>query len=803
MDDTCAVCADTLEWVAYGPCLHKEVCSTCTIRLRFICNDFNCCICKSESNTIFITKALGDYTRMISDFKGLGGVNGSEGKVGEYWYHEGTKAYFDEFDHYKMIKAMCRLSCNVCNKKDGGSKEFNSVEQLKGHLFHRHKLLMCSLCLEGRKIFISEQKLYNRAQLTQHVRTGDSVVDGSEIERGGFTGHPMCEFCENPFYGDNELYLHMSTEHFTCHICQRQHPGQYEYFNNYDNLEIHFGQEHFLCEDEACLGKKFIVFATESELKRHNAMEHGGRMSRSKRSAVLQIPTSFRFRQINEHDRHRGGHGSRSDSSGYQMNMANEDNLETANAERPYGISSNAQSFSTRREEGEIDIITNPFESLTTIDSEPPSRYRQDIGWNSRSAPMEEMSFPPLPVASSSSQQRSRNGLGGSSVNTMAARMRRRNMVKVLNTSRAWPAANNHPNSLASISYQSRPVPDSGVLSSSSSLSLSQSKQATVKESVLSTHTSSAQAGPSRANGLVLSSNFPSSSRTSNRNSRVSQATVAPNAVDRTSLKSVSSVPFLSATKADKMSTSASTLPKVEDVQSANKALVEKIRAALEFNDDKFTAFKIISTEYCRDIIDTAEYLASVYQFGLSHLVPELARLCPSAEKQRELVEIYNYNVSMKGSVENGLSIDNGRSKCKKSSKKGKEKCADNGISSFDNILSDSLKVEILPKEGHPGGKGKSKILVDEQANLNLSMESKSENVAQQAGVISKKNFLKNRLGDASSDTLPDDDPDEKEEKADANKDIPKVLPVGGVWNNGGGRKLVAMTQMTQEDRKK
>jgi hypothetical protein len=53
------------------------------------------------------------------------------------------------------------------------------------------------------------------------VRTGDSVVDGRESERGRFTGHPMCEFCENRFYGDNELYLHMSTEHFTCHICPR------------------------------------------------------------------------------------------------------------------------------------------------------------------------------------------------------------------------------------------------------------------------------------------------------------------------------------------------------------------------------------------------------------------------------------------------------------------------------------------------------------------------------------------------------------------------------------------------------
>lgn len=77
-----------------------------------------------------------------------------------------------------------------------------------------------SLSLRG-QIFICEQKLYTRAQLNQHIHTGDSEVDGSESERGGFAGHPMCEFCRNPFYGDNELYTHMSTEHYTCHLCQR------------------------------------------------------------------------------------------------------------------------------------------------------------------------------------------------------------------------------------------------------------------------------------------------------------------------------------------------------------------------------------------------------------------------------------------------------------------------------------------------------------------------------------------------------------------------------------------------------
>lgn len=103
-------------------------------------------------------QALGDYTRMINDFS-VFPADPTEGQVGQYWYHEGTQAYFDDMDHYKMIKAMCKLSCIVCDKKNEhrneGSKRragFKNIEQLRGHLFHQHRLFMCSLCLEGRKV---------------------------------------------------------------------------------------------------------------------------------------------------------------------------------------------------------------------------------------------------------------------------------------------------------------------------------------------------------------------------------------------------------------------------------------------------------------------------------------------------------------------------------------------------------------------------------------------------------------------------------------------------------------------------
>ncbi|XP_021623273.1 E3 ubiquitin-protein ligase ZNF598 isoform X3 [Manihot esculenta] len=723
-----------------------------------------------------------------------------------------------------MIKAMCRLSCNFCDRKDEHRSrrtkrtgDFNSIEQLMSHLFHQHRLFMCSLCLEGRKIFISEQKLYNRAQLNQHVKTGDSVVDGSESERGGFMGHPICEFCQNPFYGDNELYLHMSTEHFTCHICQRQHPGQFEYYKDYDDLEIHFRQGHFLCEDEGCLAKKFIVFAAESEMKRHDATEHGGRRSRAKRNAALQIPTSFWYRRSSEQE-----NGNYSCSSDIQFSMV-QDSLETFNAVRFNDSSLNAQTISSHRERSEIKSSVNPFELLASTDSEPSSRNCKALGQRPASILLEESSFPPLPNAPSCSVQRPKIATNGLSGNTMAAHLHHRNAVKVLNSSWASRAANHYPNYLSSSSYYSRPVLDSGLLSSSISQS-SSIKLATTNEHVLSSWESSIQSKPSAPNNLVSSSNFASSSRFQSSTTKVCCSSSSQNLVNRETLDISFSDPHV------KKVTSSSKLLLKEDAQCANKALVEKIRASLDFDKDKYAAFKVISVEYRQDLIDTGEYLAYVHQFGLSHLVRELAMLCPNAQKQRELVEIYMYNTRRNGSNENG------HSKSKKSSKKGKEKCEDNGIYHPENALAETISREtmnlqlnhkplldeekILSEAVCHSVKGKSKILVDEQGNLNSSTEPRNKNDARSVNGCPEKNvgarggnksykklpkFLKNRFGDISAAQLPDKGtpdagPGGADEKTCWKKNPPETLPIRGVWQNGGGRRLV---MMTQRDRKR
>ena len=58
----------------------------------------------------------------------------------------------------------------------------------------------------------------------------------------------------------------------------------------------HFRHEHYLCNHQTCLDRKFIVFMTEQELKQHAAREHGGDLSKAERRQALTIPINFQVR---------------------------------------------------------------------------------------------------------------------------------------------------------------------------------------------------------------------------------------------------------------------------------------------------------------------------------------------------------------------------------------------------------------------------------------------------------------------------------------------------------------------------
>ncbi|KAF5951013.1 hypothetical protein HYC85_013006 [Camellia sinensis] len=58
-----------------------------------------------------------------------------------------------------------------------------------------------------------------------------------------------------------------------CHLCSREDPEQCQQYKDYDDLEKHFDERHFLCEEGDCCAKKFIIFS--NMIKK----DHGGLMS--------------------------------------------------------------------------------------------------------------------------------------------------------------------------------------------------------------------------------------------------------------------------------------------------------------------------------------------------------------------------------------------------------------------------------------------------------------------------------------------------------------------------------------------
>lgn len=785
---------------------------------------------------------MGDYTRVISDFSALPAGAG-EGKVGEYWYHEDTKAYFDDADHYKMIRAMCRLSCSVCDNaedqigqaaQDKRRSRFRSIEQLKGHLFHQHRLYMCNLCLEGRKVFICEQKLYTRAQLAQHTKSGDSEVDGSEVERSGFAGHPPCEYCRNAFYGDNELYTHMSREHESCHICRRLHPAQFDYFRNYDDLEIHFRKDHFLCEDEACLVKKFIVFQSEQEFKRHNTMEHGGRMSRSQRNAALQIPTSFIY-QRNEQDQRRGrgrGRNAHRDRPDRDFSLSVRDGITTADhglGSRVDSITGPLQSLSVSSSSGRAgtgqssgndrvlehlsfpplqdqDIPDARMDALTDETSFPAlseqqSRYALALNQSSRATRLgDESLFPPLPGSSNKGSASTQQGLQSLAKNTLASRLQQRSKgtVKVLNSARPRTAENPEIAPHVSSSNQRWPTPDQGLVLSGSQVRIG---------------TQSA-----RETGLIPPASS-GSAWSSGGSNKIKHSVSTPNLVSGVPSGQASSSTAYG-NKNQLPQQNSQTLPVVEDVRQANKSLVERMRAALGMDEDKFSAFKQIASEYRKGDIDTSEYLSYVEQFGISHLVPEMAMLLPDRWKQQELVDAYSTNMRFKSFQENGsggtiILKENKR----KNKGKGKtpdtetvpakdvsELLADSFMDNVRKLQSNKMAQEgdaaVLSKDDYRSSKGKIPLAGGSSSGTNMGLDgdpgaiskvsganSSSSNNSKQSKKTSK--FLRARLGDNSLATLDFSRPDMSPERPEREPQGPHTgLPVRGVWKNGAAQKL-------------
>lgn len=433
------------------------------------------------------------------------------------------------------------------------------------------------------------------------------------------------------------------------------------------------------------------------------------------------------------------------------------------------------------------------MESLSTTDMEPSSRYLQAVGSSGGGGSrLGESAFPPL-----SGQPRSGQNLESLPTNTMAARLRRQTNRTTtasanVNPSQGWPAVHRGPVQ-ASITSGGNHV-------SSGWPAISRTPVQASGSSVQSR--SQARVSQPRP----LASAVPQAARNANR---IPHSSSAPNLSDTRSLQpSPSDFPPVSSTvvqnrKASSISTqgSPSTQPP-PDVQSANKSLIEKMRSALGHDEDVFMAFKNVSGQYRQGLINARTYLEYVKGYGLSHLVIDLAKLCPDPERQKELIDTHNASLSGEGLKENGQSAAQSSSlpKESQSSKKNKGKAvkvidpketlADNFMDTVRRLQSSQNPQEV---EEEAISKDKNTYRSDKGKQQVAGTDSSSTASKQHRKKTSK--FHRVRLGDGSMAALLDLNNSNREVEVESNDGISSSnqnqtggLPVRGVWRKGGAK---------------
>ncbi|KAG9022163.1 Peptidyl-prolyl cis-trans isomerase B [Tulasnella sp. JGI-2019a] len=168
---------------------------------------------------------------------------------------------------------------------------------LKRHVRDRHDRLLCDLCISHKKIFAHEHTTYTLNQYPIHMPSfqRDPNHKGKGKEAGAETDmeiHPMCSFCQECFYGDDELHSHLRGLHEECFVCKKQ-GIMHQYFQNLAKLELHFKEEHHPCTNPQCLEQKFMVFPTEMDLKAHSAEAHGNAKTKKNRQKAQRLEVSF------------------------------------------------------------------------------------------------------------------------------------------------------------------------------------------------------------------------------------------------------------------------------------------------------------------------------------------------------------------------------------------------------------------------------------------------------------------------------------------------------------------------------
>lgn len=288
--EVCFICASPVIHQSVAPCNHRT-CHICALRMRALYKNKECAHCRTAAPYVIFTD---DATKRFEDY--------SENAPDITTTDENIGIRYSKEDIVGDTVLLLRYNCPDDECDFAGL----SWPDLHRHVRSTHHKKMCDLCTRNKKVFTHEHELFAEKELEKHMRHGDDRPGA--VDQTGFKGHPLCAFCGQRFYDGDKLYEHCRNKHERCFLCDCEDPRQPHYYIDYNALEQHFKKDHYPCMDRECQEKKFVVFASEMDLKAHQLSEHGSSLSKDvRRDARLVDMAGFDFRSSYQQERRGGG----------------------------------------------------------------------------------------------------------------------------------------------------------------------------------------------------------------------------------------------------------------------------------------------------------------------------------------------------------------------------------------------------------------------------------------------------------------------------------------------------------------
>lgn len=270
MDD-CLLCCEPITYRIVSECGHDSICGFCIFRMRNLLGDRKCPFCKHENVSVFIGPSPASSSPFVD---------------------QETAMVFAKKEDFLLFQRIKSIHCRICNDIFKTTKKvphFSTYAELEKHLQKQHHQFVCKVCTLHLKLFSHELCLFDSEQeLQRHIEKGSSSSYSS------IDPHPACRHCKTRLFDKDLLYAHLEKDHFKCHICFSSY--NQTYYSNYSRLFYHFEKKHFVCREQECLDKKFIVFSSNLDLRIHLLNEHGGKnMSAQERRKLSTLHMNFQY----------------------------------------------------------------------------------------------------------------------------------------------------------------------------------------------------------------------------------------------------------------------------------------------------------------------------------------------------------------------------------------------------------------------------------------------------------------------------------------------------------------------------